>query len=141
MLKTIVVALDNSGMSEQVMDALKLLYVEPETKIVLSHVLPSPEMDSQAIPDRPHKSHDSLYQEIEKQLQAYQTKLPGSQVEIVSGDPAEEIIRLANIYRADIIIVGTRGLKGLQRIVEDSVSSQVVAEAPCSVLVIKPQQV
>jgi nucleotide-binding universal stress UspA family protein len=34
-------------------------------------------------------------------------------------------------------VIGSRGLTGLQRILEGSVSSQVVADAPCSVLVIK----
>ena len=52
----------------------------------------------------------------------------------------EEILRLANIYQADLIILGTRGLKGVERIFHDSVSSQVVAEASCSVLVVYPDQ-
>ncbi|MDJ0713032.1 MAG: universal stress protein [Prochloraceae cyanobacterium] len=141
MLKTIVVALDNSDLSEQVIDSLINLRIEPETKIVLSHVLPSPEATRDLPPDRPHQSRDSLYQEIEQQLQAYQSQLPGSMLEITEGDAASEIIRLSNIHQADLIVLGTRGLKGIKRIVEDSVSSQVVAEAPCSVLVVKPKQV
>ena len=50
----------------------------------------------------------------------------------------EEILRLANIYQVDLIILGTRGLKGVERILKDSVSGQVVAEASCSVLVVHP---
>jgi nucleotide-binding universal stress UspA family protein len=55
----------------------------------------------------------------------------------VTGDVAEEIVRLANIYKADLIVIGCRGLTGLKRILEGSVSSQVVGEAVCSVLVVK----
>ena len=55
----------------------------------------------------------------------------------MSGDPAEEILRLANIYEADLIAIGCRGLTGLKRILEGSVSAEVVAEAPCSVLVVR----
>ncbi len=57
---------------------------------------------------------------------------------MVTGAPAEEIIRLANIYKTDLIIIGSRGLIGMKRIVQGSVSSQVVEEANCSVLVVKP---
>ncbi|MGA9377200.1 MAG: universal stress protein, partial [Phormidium sp.] len=49
------------------------------------------------------------------------------------------IIRLANIHHADLIIIGSRGLTGLKRILERSVSSQVVEDAPCSVLLVKPR--
>jgi nucleotide-binding universal stress UspA family protein len=75
---------------------------------------------------------------VEKLLQSYQEKLPcQSDLEIVSGEPAEEILRLANIYKADLIAIGCRGLTGLKRILEGSVSAEVVAEAPCSVLVVR----
>ncbi|MHC5718278.1 MAG: universal stress protein, partial [Nostoc sp.] len=43
------------------------------------------------------------------------------------------------IYKTDLIIIGSRGLIGMKRIVEGSVSSQVVEEANCSVLVVKPR--
>ncbi|HEY9650816.1 MAG TPA: universal stress protein, partial [Coleofasciculaceae cyanobacterium] len=75
-----------------------------------------------------------------KQLQSYQAQLPcESEIEIVMGEPAAEIIRLAHIYQANLIVIGTRGLTGLKRILEGSVSSQVVTDAPCSVLVVKPE--
>jgi nucleotide-binding universal stress UspA family protein len=137
-LKTILIALDSSDLATQVIEALNAFRVEPQTKIILSHVLSSPGTESELDVDRPHQSQESLYQQIEKQLQAYQLQFPGSELEIVSGDPAEELIRLANIYQADLIIIGTRGLKGVKRVIQGSVSSQVVADAPCSVFVVKP---
>ncbi|HBY78128.1 MAG TPA: universal stress protein, partial [Cyanobacteria bacterium UBA11148] len=100
---------------------------------------PSPEPDMEIQVDRPHVSEELVYQETERQLQSYQAELPcESEVEIVNGDPAVEIVRLAHIYHADLIVIGSRGLTGLKRILQGSVSSQVVADAPCSVLVVKP---
>lgn len=136
MLKTIVVAL-NSEPSERVVEALKTLQLQPQTKIIFSHVLSSSQIDE--VVDQPHEPREWLYQKAEKQLQVYQAHYPGSEIEIVNGDPAEEINRLANIYQADLIVIGTRGLKGVKRIIEGSVSSQVVADAACSVLVVKPE--
>ncbi len=140
MLKTILVALDSSELSQRVIQSLDELQIQPATKIILAHVMPSPESDMEMAVDRPHSSEELLYRHIEKQLQSYQAGLPcESELEIVTGDPAVEIVRLAHIHQANLIVIGSRGLTGLKRILEGSVSSQVVADAPCSVLVVKPE--
>ncbi len=137
MLKTILVALDSSELSQQVIQTLDRLQIQPATKIILCQVIPTAE--SEISVDRPHNSEDILYQEIERQLQSYQANLLcKSEIEIVNGEPAEEIVRLAHIHQADLIVIGSRGLTGVNRIIQGSVSSQVVTDAPCSVLVIKP---
>lgn len=140
MLKTIVVALDDSELSQRVIQTLQEIQLQPATKIILSHVISPPESNLEIVADRPHADSElQPYLHIEKQLQSYQANLPGeSEIEIVIGDPAEEIIRLANIYQADLIVIGSRGLTGVKRILQGSVSSQVVEDASCSVLVVKP---
>jgi nucleotide-binding universal stress UspA family protein len=139
-LKTILVALDSSELSQRVIQSLDELQIQPATKIILTHVMPSPEPDMEMAVDRPHTSEELLYRHIEKQLQSYQDDLPcQSELEIVTGDPAVEILRLANIHQANLIVIGSRGLTGMNRILQGSVSSQVVADAPCSVLVVKPE--
>ncbi|MCP2729320.1 universal stress protein [Limnofasciculus baicalensis] len=139
MLKTIIVALDSSELSQQVIQTLDRLQIQPATKIILCQVIPTAESEEEISVDRPHNSEDILYQEIERQLQSYQANLPcKSEIEIVNGEPAEEIVRLAHIHHADLIAIGSRGLTGVKRIIQGSVSSQVVTDAPCSVLVIKP---
>lgn len=139
MLKTIVVALDGSEGQERVFQTIQELHLQPTTKIILTHVIPTTGTDVEIVADRPQVDFEALpYRHIEKQLQSYQATLPGdNELEIVSGEPAEEIIRLANIYRADLIVIGSRGLTGMKRILQGSVSSQVVENAPCSVLVVK----
>ena len=138
MLKTILVALDSSEVSHRVIQSLDELQIQPATKIILAHVIPAPESDMEMAVDRPQTSEELLYRQIEKQLQSYQDHFHcESELEIVSGDPAVEIVRLAHIHQADLIVIGTRGLTGLNRILQGSVSSQVVADAPCSVLVVK----
>lgn len=140
MLKTIVVALDSSELSERVIQTVQELQLQQATKIILSHVISPPDSNLEVLADRPHSDTELVpYRHIEKQLQSYQANLLGEiELEIVSGDPAEEIIRLANIYQADLIVIGSRGLTGVNRIIQGSVSSQVVEDAPCSVLVVKP---
>jgi nucleotide-binding universal stress UspA family protein len=142
-LKNILVALDGSEIAERVIQALGDLVLSDDSKVVLCHVFPNPESDMELPADRPQPESQTLsYFHIEQQLQSYQEKVSvKTELELVSGDPAEEIIRLANIYKAELIIIGSRGLIGMKRIVLGSVSNQVVEEANCSVLVVKPNKI
>lgn len=142
MLKIILVALDSSDPSTQIIRTLNMFQLQSETKVILAHVIPPPEPDLERPADQPDVYLEaSPYQHIEKQLKSHQAELPcQSELEIVSGDPADEIVRLAHIYHATLIVIGSRGLTGVKRILKRSVSSQVVADAPCSVLVIKPSE-
>lgn len=141
MLKTIVIGLDTSDSAAQIIQALQELPLQSSTKIVLSHVVSPMDDNSELEADHPHADFEPLpYRNLEKQLQSYQAALPcASEIEIVSGDPAEEIVRLAKIHEADLIMIGSRGLTGLNRIIHGSVSSQVIESAPCSVWVVKPK--
>ncbi|MCC3418615.1 MAG: universal stress protein [Microcoleus sp. PH2017_07_MST_O_A] len=139
MLDTLLVAIDNSEFAAQVLQAVGQFKLEPTAKVILVHVVSSDTLDFDAVVDRPHaQGNEIAYREVEKLLQSYQEMLPcESELEIVAGEPAQEILRLANIYKVDLIAIGCRGLTGLKRILEGSVSAEVVAEAPCSVLVVR----
>ena len=54
------------------------------------------------------------------------------------GNPAEEILRLSIETGADMIVVGTHGRRGIQRLVLGSVASEVVRKATVPVLVARP---
>lgn len=141
MLNTVLVALDGSDITERVIQTLDNLLLSQDSKVILCHVIPTPDQEPEQPADRPKSdSFQVSHWQFEKQLQAYQSQLScKSELEIVSGDPAEEIICLANIYQAELILIGSRGLTGMKRIVQGSVSSQVMEEANCSVLVVKPK--
>ncbi len=55
--------------------------------------------------------------------------------QIVLGDPTKRILALANSWPADLIIVGSHDRGPLQRLFMGSVSSSVLQQASCSVLV------
>lgn len=56
------------------------------------------------------------------------------------GKPAHEILDLAKDVGADLIIVGTKGLTGVERLVLGSVAEKVVREAGCAVEVARPKR-
>jgi nucleotide-binding universal stress UspA family protein len=58
-------------------------------------------------------------------------------VELREGDPADQLIRAAQATGADLIVVGSRGLSTLPRLVIGSVARKVLLHAPQSVLVVR----
>jgi nucleotide-binding universal stress UspA family protein len=55
------------------------------------------------------------------------------------GKPAEEILGLAHEVGADLILVGSKGATGVERVMLGSVSEKVVREAGCTVEVVRPK--
>ena len=55
-----------------------------------------------------------------------------------TGDPGESIVSAAEAEGADLIVVGTRGRGTIGRLLLGSVSDHVVRNAPCPVLVARP---
>jgi nucleotide-binding universal stress UspA family protein len=84
-------------------------------------------------------------------LQAYETRLRSfvkenfaviSSVKVSQkvefGTPEISIVKTANTEEADWIIMATRGMNGLSRIVLGSVTEEVIRNAPCPVLAVPP---
>lgn len=57
---------------------------------------------------------------------------------ILVGDAGEEVVAFAAKERIDLIVIGTHGYKGLDRILFGSVAAHVVKTAPCPVLTVNP---
>jgi nucleotide-binding universal stress UspA family protein len=58
----------------------------------------------------------------------------------VDGDPAAQIARVAFEHEIDLITVVARGRTRLSRAFGGSIAEEIVAEAPCAVLAIRPPQ-
>jgi nucleotide-binding universal stress UspA family protein len=71
-----------------------------------------------------------------RQVRPANPKIPVSHV-LLEGDPAAEIARYAADAGTDVIVIGTHGRTGVDRLLMGSVAERVMREAPCSVLVVK----
>jgi nucleotide-binding universal stress UspA family protein len=56
---------------------------------------------------------------------------------ICEGEPPDVIVDIAQGKKADLIALGTYGRKGLKRLLMGSVTSQIILNSPCDVLVVK----
>ena len=59
-----------------------------------------------------------------------------TELHAVAGDPADAILNTANGVGADLIVVGSKGMRGARRIL-GSVPNSVAHGAECAVLVVK----
>jgi nucleotide-binding universal stress UspA family protein len=56
---------------------------------------------------------------------------------LVTGDPAQEILALADEVGCDVIVMGSHGRTGLQRLIVGSVAEHVLRQARCPVVTVK----
>lgn len=59
---------------------------------------------------------------------------------IVEGEPSTSIAKAVRDYDIDLVTVVTHGRKGLARALSGSTAEEIIAEAPCPVLTIRPPQ-
>jgi len=93
----------------------------------------------------PHPSVSNFESEIikgaEKKLEEFvREHLQGfsPKAKIILGDAAEEILKYVRSEGIDLVIMGTHGRKGLEKIVFGSVAERVVQKSPVPVLTINP---
>ncbi len=60
------------------------------------------------------------------------------QATILMGDVAEQIIEYAAREQGNLIVMGTHGYKGLEKVMFGSIADKVVKAAPCPIMTLNP---
>jgi nucleotide-binding universal stress UspA family protein len=142
MPRSIVVATDGSEPAERaVREAIRIAAGEgARLHVVTAH--PDPHMFRERIASGATEVPIKLREVAESVVARAAREAEDAGVEVEThareGDPAEAIIEVANEQRADLIVVGNRGLTGIRRFLLGSVSSKVSEHAPCSVMIVRP---
>ena len=80
-------------------------------------------------------------EDVEATLNEAAESVEGAGVKVDSfareGDPADAILDVAEETKADLIVVGNKGMTGAKRFLLGSVPNKVSHHAPCSVLIIR----
>ena len=142
-LQKIVCALDLSEHSRQVAEYATMLAKMSGASIVAVYAAPT--LTQYTGFHVPPNTIDSFVGEIvsgaEKAMADFVAEhFPDVQVkaEVVVGYAAEEILSLADNEDADLIVMGTHGRKGIDRILFGSVAEKVVKNSSRPVLTIRP---
>lgn len=157
MYQKILVAIDNSTLSELVFTNALALAKPLQAKLMLLHVLSMedkgyPEFPSipslhyypglSDVPIETYRHQWDVYEQRElDHLKSFaeQAQKVGIETEItqISGAAGHQICELGQSWGADLICIGSRGRAGLRELLLGSISNFVMHHAPCSVLVMR----
>ena len=141
-IRRILVPIDFSEHAEYVIEWASHLALEHSSHLILLHVYHLP-VEFQQLEGAylPPDFWTNVKTEAQQVLERHAERLraQGIAVETVvrEGYPATVIQEEADERRADLIVIGTRGLTGLKHLLLGSVAERVVQKAPCPVLTVK----
>jgi len=67
--------------------------------------------------------------------------LDSVETQIAVGDVVDEILEYVKKQDIDLIVIGTHGRKGLEKVMFGSVAEGIIKEAPCPVLTVNPYKI
>jgi len=146
MFTTIVVAIDFSGMSHEVVRcAARLASDSPGSRLHLVHVVPDPvqqlwSVESIAVDFGMLQETWKTDARARLQALAAAEGLPPASftLAVLVGQAAESILAFAAEQSADVIVLGTHGYGPVKRFLLGSVAERVLRGATCPVLTVPP---
>lgn len=133
--RRILVPLDGSPAAEAaISEAVRL--ATPDADIHLLHVVPPLPMPAGADPTRTIELHEQAEEYLEH-VRAWMSRFEGANI-VLSGDPADGILKMALELNADLIAMCTHTRAGLARWIVGSVAEVVVRKSWLPVLLTKP---
>ena len=156
MQKKFLVAIDQTQNSKSVFESAISLAKATGATLMLLHVLSENEVGYPNLPTYgyyPMIDEEDLavyreklakYKELSLDLlQGFTEKATEAGVSTeytqLTGNPGRAICEFADSWQADLVIVGSRGLKGLKEMFLGSVSNYVTHHTPCSILIVRSQ--
>jgi nucleotide-binding universal stress UspA family protein len=132
--KTILVPTDFSKLCQASLDYATGLARDMKARLVIMHVQEPPAAYGggemyYGIPE----PDDTELQRMLGELKPNDPAVPFEH-RLVAGDPAAEIVAMAEELRSELIVLPTHGRTGLTRLLMGSVAESVVRSAPCPVL-------
>ncbi|MFB4321249.1 MULTISPECIES: universal stress protein [Paenibacillus] len=142
MFGKIMVAIDKAEITNKILDATIEIARNKQTQVTLVHV--SQDYVSNGMTYVPVNFLEEVLNEMEKasleQLQEAKSKLKSAGINPetihLKGDPAHEILNYAWDTEQQLIIIGSRGLRGVKGMMLGSVSHKVSQLSSCPVLIV-----
>lgn len=139
----IVVAYDESELSQQALEkALSLAESNDQIEVDVVTVLDNtsyPYIENYVyFEEILEQNRAHVREQMDKLAKERLNKLPNKiNTVVLEGNPAQKIVSYAEERKADLIVIGSRGLSGLKEFMLGSVSNKVVQMANCPILIIK----
>lgn len=145
----VLLAIDDSTCSQAAIQAVIDRFPRGATEVLVVHVLEWPKAlptsmefaQGAVAADHILSLHAEMRSRAQGLIERTRQRLEQAHVrargELHEGDPREIILRCAEDWKPDVIVLGSHGRRGLERLVLGSVAESVVRHAPCSVDVVR----
>ena len=137
-------ALDGASTQEAVVRRAFSIAHDNNAEVLFGHVIDSVPYEANGI-DFAALTEDGL-KRIEEELAPYFTRaradecIPSVDVQVRAGRVTETLLEsLIDPYNPDLVICGVRGLSNIKYAFVGSVSTQLIRNAKCDVLVVRPE--
>ena len=139
-IKKVLVPVDFSENSKKILDAAGYFSDKCQAQLHVVFVVQSfDDYSGFFVPHMPvAKFEEEMIQAAEAKMESFLEGQRNIPTKVLVGDVAEEIIRYADEAGMDLIVMGTHGYKGLEKVMFGSVAEKVVRSSPCPVLTINP---
>ena len=154
MMNRILVAIDHSENNNSIFESALSLAKTTGASLMLLHVLSENESGYPLLPTYSYypmvddrdlaiyrqklAEHQKLGVDLLQKLTEKATKAGvATEYSQLTGNPGRTICELAITWQADLVVVGSRGLKGFKEMFLGSVSNYVTHHTPCSILIVR----
>lgn len=142
MFEKILFPVDFSDTSEYAVSLALDIARKFNSRIYIQHVMDETVIDPLFAGDIPLDSfRDSLERKATKAMDEFiedhVKHFENYDVIVASGIPFQEILKTAKSLEASLIVIGTHGRTGLEKVLFGSTAEKVIREAPCPVLALR----
>jgi nucleotide-binding universal stress UspA family protein len=137
----IVVPTDFSSCSEEAWQLAQRIAALSKGELILAHVLSEAPLYRESVMTSVREVYEGARRWAESALEQWVTKARAEGFSARSalrrGIAHQEVVALARDERADLVIIGTHGRGGVDRLLLGSVADRVIRLAPCPVLTVR----
>jgi len=143
MFQRIVCGTDFSDTAEAAWLVARDLAAVHRAELTLLHVFPdlppSPDVAVPTVIQVWEEQRRWVNAELERRVADAAARGIDSRAVLKHGPAPDGIVEAATEAHADVLVVGTHGRTGLERVLLGSVAEAVIRKAPCAVLTVKPR--
>jgi len=140
-LKNILLATDFSSISPIVLAHAVAVARRYKSKLYVAHVIP-PDMytsvPAEILQQAAKETRQHAHHEMSSFLRLGRLRRLRHQAMVEEGEVADVLLRLAQEHAIDLLVIGTRGRRGVRRLLLGSVAEKVFRQARCPVLIVPP---
>jgi nucleotide-binding universal stress UspA family protein len=138
-MKTILVAYDDTEPSRRALDRAATLAEAFGSRVLVTSIAPLVHSSPRSVTQIDRGGGVGTHTDEVRRAQAVlEERGIAAESVAAAGDPASSIAQLAEDRDADLVVIGTRGLGPVQRLLGQSVSQAVSRRVRCDLLIVHP---